>query len=43
MPALRRLFRQRTDALVAQFRKELPALLKEAGKLAEEMTTCEAP
>jgi len=32
-------FRQRTDALVEQFRKELPAVLREAAKLGEEMTT----
>ena len=30
-------YRLRTDALIARFRKELPALLKEASKLAEEM------
>jgi hypothetical protein len=32
-----RVFRQRTDALVEQFRKELPAVLKEAAKLGEEL------
>jgi hypothetical protein len=29
---------RRTDALVEQFRKELPAVLREAGKLGEELT-----
>jgi len=34
-----RQFGQRTDALAEQFRKELPAVLREAAKLGEEMTT----
>jgi hypothetical protein len=33
-----RVFRQRTDALVEQFRKDLPAVLKEADKLSAELT-----
>jgi len=33
-----RQFRQRTDALVEQFRKDLPAILIEANKLGEELT-----
>jgi hypothetical protein len=33
-----RVFRQRTDALMEQFRKDLPALLKEADKLSDELT-----
>jgi hypothetical protein len=33
-----RVFRQRTDALVERFRKDLPALLKEADKLSAELT-----
>lgn len=31
-------FRQRTDALAEQFRKDLPAVLGEANKLAEQLT-----
>jgi hypothetical protein len=31
--------RQRTDALIARLREELPALLRDADRLAEEMTT----
>ena len=34
-----RQFTQRTDALIEQFRKELPAVLREANKLGEELTT----
>jgi hypothetical protein len=33
-----RVFNARTDALVERFRKELPAVLKEADKLADELT-----
>jgi len=33
-----RQFRQRTDALIEQYRKDLPAVLKEAGKLGAELT-----
>jgi hypothetical protein len=33
-----RVFRQRTDALVEKFRKDLPAVLKEADKLSAELT-----
>ena len=33
-----RQFGQRTDALAEQFRKELPAVLREADKLSEELT-----
>jgi hypothetical protein len=33
-----RQFKQRTDALVEQYRKDLPAVLNEANKLAEEIT-----
>lgn len=32
-----RQFKQRTDALVEQFRKDLPAVLKEAAKLEAEL------
>jgi hypothetical protein len=32
-----RTFRQRTDALIEPFRKELPAVPREAGKLGEEL------
>jgi hypothetical protein len=35
-------FRQRTDALVEQYREDLPAILKEAAKLGEELTTSAA-
>jgi hypothetical protein len=37
-----RAFRQRTGALVEQFRKELPAVLKEAAKLEEKPTAAVA-
>jgi hypothetical protein len=30
--------KERTDALVERFRKELPAILRQAEKLAKEMT-----
>jgi len=33
-----RVFRERTDALVERFRKDLPAVLKEAHKLSAELT-----
>jgi hypothetical protein len=33
-----RVFRQRTDALVERFRKDLPAALNEADKLSAELT-----
>jgi hypothetical protein len=32
-----RTFRQRTDALIEQFRKDLPTVLREAKKLGEEL------
>jgi hypothetical protein len=32
-----RVFRQRTDALVEQYREDLPVVLKEAAKLEEEL------
>jgi hypothetical protein len=37
-----RTFRQRTDALIERFRKDLPALLSEANKLDEELTAAVA-
>jgi hypothetical protein len=33
-----RYFRQRTDALLEKFKKDLPAVLQEAAKLGEELT-----
>jgi len=33
-----RVFTRRTDALAEQYRKDLPALLKEAAKLGEDLT-----
>jgi hypothetical protein len=33
-----RVFRQRTEALIERFRKDLPAVLSEANKLGEELT-----
>ncbi len=32
-----RVFRQRTDSLIEQYRKDLPAVLAEAAKLGEEL------
>ena len=37
-----RQFTKHTDALIAQFAKDLPAALKEANKLAEELTAAVA-
>jgi hypothetical protein len=37
-----RVFTKRTDALIEQFRKDLPAVLKEANKLGEELTAAVA-
>ena len=37
-----RVFRQRTDARVEQFRKDLPAVLRDANKLADELTAAVA-
>jgi hypothetical protein len=32
-------FQQRTDALVERYQKDLPAVLKEANKLSEDLAT----
>jgi hypothetical protein len=37
-----RVFRQRTDALVERFRKDLPVVLRDANKLADELTAAVA-
>jgi hypothetical protein len=34
-----RVFQQRTDALVERYQKDLPAVLKEANKLSEDLAT----
>ena len=37
-----RVFRQRTDTLTEQFRKDLPTVLKEAAKLSDELVAAVA-